>query len=80
MRRAFVVDIGTADARHVGAAVVLAPDGAHTATDLDTDARRTLSSFKVPARWAIIAVDEVPRAATGKVDPDGLRRLIESAP
>ena len=39
-----------------------------------------LSSFKVPARWAIIAADDVPRAATGKVDQDGLRRLIESAP
>ena len=80
VRRAFVVDVGTADARRVGAAVVLAPDDAHTATDLDADARHALSSFKVPARWAIIAADDVPRAATGKVDLDGLRRLIESAP
>ena len=79
VRRAFVVDIGSDDARRVGAAVVLAPDDGHTAADLDADARRALSSFKVPARWAIIGADDVPRAATGKVDKDGLRRLVESA-
>jgi acyl-CoA synthetase (AMP-forming)/AMP-acid ligase II len=78
VRRAFVVDIGGADARRVGAAVVLDND-AHAPADLDADARRALSSFKVPARWAIIGADDVPRAATGKVDKDGLRRLIESA-
>ncbi|HUP75732.1 MAG TPA: class I adenylate-forming enzyme family protein [Acidimicrobiales bacterium] len=78
VRRAFVVDIGSADTRRVGAAVVLDND-AHAPADLDADARRTLSSFKVPALWAIIGADDVPRAATGKVDKDGLRRLIESA-
>ena len=78
VRRAFVVDIGSDDARRVGAAVVLAPNDAHSASDLDADARSALSSFKVPARWAIIGADDVPRAATGKVDKDGLRRLVES--
>jgi len=79
VRRAFVVDIGNADARRVGAAVVLDTDDTHTTTDLDADARRALSSFKVPARWAIIAAEDVPRASTGKVDKDGLRHLIESS-
>ena len=79
VRRAFVVDIGGDDGRRVGAAVVLAPNDSHATADLDADARRALSSFKVPARWAIIEADDVPRAATGKVDKDGLRRLIESA-
>jgi acyl-CoA synthetase (AMP-forming)/AMP-acid ligase II len=79
VRRAFVVDIGGDDARRVGAAVILDANDTHAIADLDADARRALSSFKVPARWAIIAADDVPRAATGKVDKDGLRRLIESA-
>ncbi|MEO5837601.1 MAG: class I adenylate-forming enzyme family protein [Acidimicrobiales bacterium] len=79
VRRAFVVDIGGADARRVGAAVVLDANDTRTTTDLDADARRALSSFKVPARWAIVGADDLPRAATGKIDKDGLRRLIETA-
>jgi acyl-CoA synthetase (AMP-forming)/AMP-acid ligase II len=78
VRRAFVVDIGSDDARRVGAAVVLAPNDAHATADLVAEARRALSSFKVPAKWAIVGADDVPRAATGKVDKDGLRRLIEA--
>ena len=80
VRRAFVVDIGDESARRVGAAVVLDPNDARTTTDLDADARRALSSFKVPSRWAIVGADDLPRAATGKIDKDGLRRLIETAP
>jgi len=78
VRRAFVVDIVSDDARRVGAAVVLEANDARTTADLDADARRALSSFKVPARWAIVGADDLPRAATGKIDKEGLRRLIES--
>jgi acyl-CoA synthetase (AMP-forming)/AMP-acid ligase II len=78
VRRAFVVDIGDENARRVGAAVVLDPNDTRTATDLDADARKTLSAFKVPSRWAIVGADDLPRAATGKIDKDGLRRLIET--
>jgi acyl-CoA synthetase (AMP-forming)/AMP-acid ligase II len=77
VRRAFVVDVGLGEARRVGAAVVLRPDDEHSAADLEADARRVLSSFKVPARWAVVGPDDVPRSATGKVDKDGLRRLVE---
>jgi acyl-CoA synthetase (AMP-forming)/AMP-acid ligase II len=78
VRRAFVVDVGTADNRGVGAAVIVEPAGAHSTDELHADAKGALSSFKVPTRWALVAPDDIPRSATGKVDKDGLRRLIES--
>ena len=35
-----------------------------------------LSAFKVPVRWSLIAPDEVPITATGKVDQPAIRRLL----
>ena len=79
VRRAFVVDVGEAEARRVGAAVVLEPGESHTIEDLERDARRALSSFKVPALWRVAgALDDIPRSATGKVDKDRLRTFVES--
>ena len=58
-----------------GAAVVV--DGL-TAEQLRTEARRLLSSFKVPTVWRLLeSDDDVPRGATGKVDALRLRKLLE---
>ena len=44
---------------------------------LDRLARERLSAFKVPRRWVrLSALDEVPMMTTGKVDKNGLQRLI----
>ena len=81
VRRAFVVDIGDAGVRRVGAAVVVDADGAHTEDDLAREARRVLSSFKVPTRWRVTdEPDDIPRSATGKVDKQRLRDYVESGP
>jgi acyl-CoA synthetase (AMP-forming)/AMP-acid ligase II len=81
VQRAFVVDIGDADTRRVGAAVIVDARAAHAADELERDARGLLSSFKVPARWRIAdELDDIPRTATGKVDKQRLRDFIESGP
>jgi acyl-CoA synthetase (AMP-forming)/AMP-acid ligase II len=70
VRQAHVTDVGG----EIGAAVV---------TDLDAAALRTatkarLSAFKVPTRWLVSAdPDLVPMTATGKVDTQALRALLE---
>jgi acyl-CoA synthetase (AMP-forming)/AMP-acid ligase II len=70
VRQAHVTDV----AGEVGAAVV---------TDLDAAAVRAaakavLSAFKVPTRWHVVArLDEIPMTATGKVDKQALRALME---
>lgn len=73
--RAFAVDITHEGVLRVGAAVV--PKGDCTAAQLATDAKRLLSAFKVPARFRIAALAEIPRGTTGKVDKDALRAFIE---
>jgi acyl-CoA synthetase (AMP-forming)/AMP-acid ligase II len=86
VRRAYVVDVGDERARGVGAAVVLkAGDVRRDPSEIDQndmarEAKERLSSFKVPSRWALVTDDDVPRTATGKVDKDGLRKLIEAVP
>jgi acyl-CoA synthetase (AMP-forming)/AMP-acid ligase II len=77
VRRAFVVDVGDEQAHAVGAAVVVLREGAG-AEDIAHEAKQRLSSFKVPSRWAVVADDDVPRTATGKVDKERLRQLIEA--
>lgn len=77
VRRAYVVDvIGAGGGSEVAAAVVLV-DNATTVDELARDAKERLSSFKVPTRWQIIAGDDVPMTATGKVDKAGLQRLFD---
>jgi len=78
VRQAYVTDV-TDDAGNqtVGAVVVLADD--HPVTELAAEARKRLSSFKVPRRWVLAStVDEVPMLSTGKVDKAGLQALITS--
>jgi acyl-CoA synthetase (AMP-forming)/AMP-acid ligase II len=79
VRRAFVVDIaGAGGGTEVAAVVILADDARDTTLDhLASNAKQRLSSFKVPTRWRIIAVDDVPMTTTGKVDKAGLQRLFD---
>lgn len=79
VRAAYVTDV--ADGRggdRVGAAVV------GTVTDvgqLRREARKLLSSFKVPTVWLLLDSDDaVPRRATGKVDVNRLRDLLATHP
>lgn len=62
----------------VGAAVVCrAPMDLGT---LDRLARERLSAFKVPRRWVMLdSQDAVPMMPTGKVDKQGLQRLISES-
>ena len=68
VQRALVVDLGEHPAQRVGALVVLAPGSDVAVDDLRADAAARLSAFKVPTSWAIVAADDVPMMATGKVD------------
>jgi hypothetical protein len=31
----------------------------------------------VPTTWAVVAVDDIPMMATGKIDKAGVQRLLE---
>ena len=69
VENAFVTEVSGA----VGAVVV----SGTTVEDLHAEARKRLSSFKVPTVWLLLDTDDaVPRGATGKVDIRGLRALL----
>jgi acyl-CoA synthetase (AMP-forming)/AMP-acid ligase II len=74
--RALVVDLPLSDHIALGAVVVLASDASLSDGDLAREAKARLSAFKVPTRWAVVARDEIPLTATGKVDKRGLQRLL----
>jgi acyl-CoA synthetase (AMP-forming)/AMP-acid ligase II len=76
VRRAYVVDIVHDGSTAVAAAVIAVPDRALTVDALEREARARLSAFKVPTRWRLVTDDEVPMAATGKVDKAGLQQLF----
>jgi acyl-CoA synthetase (AMP-forming)/AMP-acid ligase II len=76
VRRAFVVDVGDEHTRAVGAAVVLTRGDAAGSAEVEREARQRLSAFKVPSRWVLVDDDDIPRTGTGKVDKEGLRRLL----
>jgi acyl-coenzyme A synthetase/AMP-(fatty) acid ligase len=74
--RALVVDLPRGDHVALGAVVVLASDASLSDDDLAREAKARLSAFKVPTQWAVVARDEIPVTATGKVDKGGLQRLL----
>ena len=76
VRRAFVVDVDDTGTVALGAAVVLDDGAAATADDLTREAKARLSAFKVPSRWAVVEMGDVPMTATGKVDKSALRALV----
>jgi acyl-CoA synthetase (AMP-forming)/AMP-acid ligase II len=48
-----------------------------TVDDLRAEARKRLSTFKVPTVWLLVDSDEdIPRGTTGKVDVRRLRELL----
>ena len=72
--------VGLADARlgEVPAAVVrLAPGATLRGADLETWAAEHLADYKVPKRW--VAVDELPRTGTEKVQKRELVALFADA-
>ena len=69
VENAFVTEVSCA----VGAVVV----SGSTVEHLHAEARKRLSSFKVPTVWLLLDTDDaVPRGATGKVDIRRLRTLL----
>jgi len=73
--------VGVADAdwgERVSAAVVLAAGRALKLEELRDWARERLASFKLPGR--LVAVDELPRNAMGKVVKPRVRELFSDAP
>jgi acyl-CoA synthetase (AMP-forming)/AMP-acid ligase II len=61
-------------ARPVGAT---GTGGGLSAGEIAVLARERLSSFKVPTIWLLAAdAEEVPMTPTGKVDKQGLQRLL----
>jgi acyl-CoA synthetase (AMP-forming)/AMP-acid ligase II len=72
---AFVTNVPGAQGERVGAVVVC--DIGRAPDELRAAARKTLSSFKVPALWLLVASGErIPRGATGKVDVRRLRDML----
>ena len=69
VENAFITDVSGA----VGAVVI----SGRTVDDLRAEARKRLSSFKVPAVWLTVkSDDDIPRGTTGKVDVRRLRALL----
>ena len=60
----------------VGAAVVPANSAQLSVESVVAHARRNLSSFKVPTVIRVIAEDDLPMLPTGKVDRQGLVRVL----
>jgi acyl-CoA synthetase (AMP-forming)/AMP-acid ligase II len=72
VQNAFVTEVGGA----VGAVVITDA----TVEQLRSEARKRLSSFKVPTVWLLVKTDDgVPRRTTGKVDVRGLRTMLSDA-
>jgi acyl-CoA synthetase (AMP-forming)/AMP-acid ligase II len=74
VRQAFVTNVSGLDGEQVGAFVItrLTPDA------LDSAARASLSSFKVPSLWYVTdRMEEVPRLASDKVSKTALQDLIK---
>jgi acyl-CoA synthetase (AMP-forming)/AMP-acid ligase II len=69
VENAFVTEVSGA----VGALVI----SGNAVEHLHSEARKRLSSFKVPTVWRLVpSDDDVPRGATGKVDVRRLRTLL----
>ena len=69
VENAFVTEVSGA----VGALVV----SDSTVQHLHAEARKRLSSFKVPTVWRVVdSDDDIPRGTTGKVDVRRLRALL----
>src|SRR5689334_23134086 len=69
VQNAFVTDVSGA----VGAVVITD----RTLDQLRSEARKRLSSFKVPTRWLLAGSDDdIPRGTTGKVDMRRLQALL----
>jgi acyl-CoA synthetase (AMP-forming)/AMP-acid ligase II len=75
--RAHVVDVDLGGTTGVGAVVVLAGGEERTPEDLAADLRPRLSSFKIPTRWRILSHGSVPVTATGKIDKQALKSLLQ---
>lgn len=74
---AYVTRVDGTNGPCVGAAVVCTTP--LTADDLRSRARKVLSSFKIPTVWLILDSDDtIPRGGTGKVQAEGLRKLLEA--
>jgi acyl-CoA synthetase (AMP-forming)/AMP-acid ligase II len=75
VRQAYATSVpaGPDCGRAVGAVVISARD----LGEIAAEARASLSSFKVPALWVVLgSVEDVPRTATGKVSPAGIKDLL----
>lgn len=80
VRRAFATDLRTASGEaEVAVAVVVDDATVRTANTLAAQARDLLSAFKLPSVWLLLArLDEVPTAATGKLDKAGLQGKLRA--
>jgi acyl-CoA synthetase (AMP-forming)/AMP-acid ligase II len=79
VERAYVVEVADGGAPAVGAVVVPAAGTGCTVEQLAAATRERLSGFKVPTHWSLVAADEVPTTATGKVDQAGVRALLTAS-
>ena len=80
IREAYVMGIPDRDRDEAVAALVVA-DGE---TEIDTTAvadrlRAELSNYKVPRKFVVVRIDDVPMLATGKPDRLTIRRMLETA-
>jgi acyl-CoA synthetase (AMP-forming)/AMP-acid ligase II len=72
---AYVANVPGGQGDRVGAVVVC--DIGCAPEELRAAARKTLSSFKVPTVWLVVASDDqIPRGSTGKVDVRRLRDML----
>ncbi len=79
VENAFVTNVAVAGHNRVGALVVCDP-ATVTVAELRAQARKFLSSFKIPTVWRLADCDDrVPRGATGKIDIRRLRAMLLDA-
>ena len=69
--------VGNAFVTEVSGAVGAVVSTAHTVGHLQAEARKRLSSFKVPTIWLVVdSDDDIPRGTTGKFDARRIRDML----
>lgn len=84
VQRAVVVEVAVDGAhgnmKSVGAAIIPAAPASFDFAQFQRDVAMQLSAFKIPSRWIVLAsLNDLPRAATGKIDKPRLRKMLEDS-
>jgi acyl-CoA synthetase (AMP-forming)/AMP-acid ligase II len=80
VQRAVVVEISIDNTQSIGAVIVVQQASPFDLEQLQREARKNLSAFKIPARWIILdSLNDLPKTTTGKIDKPRLRAMLQES-